>query len=377
MSEPLENINNYRYFIQPDKKNPIYETYLICQELFWVPDEINDALRKDSSNWENIDQKIKNLLIHQIAFFLIGDGIVNQTIANNIEPRITDREVQLWYNFQKMMEDIHNITYVKLADTYVLDPKERKIVFNAVENYPVIKRKTEWLAKWLGNNDFHKLDNETINELKDLENIYQDLEKLSIKIHGNNKISKFKNLFTKLNEPKPLLGKQIYINIIMEGLFFQGSFCILFWFNHTYTGKLPGLAMSNEFISRDEGLHTFVGIKLYNHRIQHRLSQELAHQIMNEAVEIEIDFMSEALPSGLLNMNINLLTEYIKFVADVILIDLKYEKMFFAKNPFTFMEKQSISVRIGDFFMNSLSEYGNSKANTTNDEQELDFSEDF
>lgn len=368
--EPLEDPIYYRFFINPDDSNPVFKAYKRAKEIYWVEEEINSELKKDTSQWETLDPKIQHLILHQVAFFLIGDGRVNQTIFEHLDSRITDREVQVWYNFQKMMEDIHNIVYVKLADTYVKDPRERRKIFNAVENYPIINKKINWLKNWLGEgNDIHRLDNETVKTMRDLKKFYLKFNKLA-----NAKTPEhFQKLFDKLDESKPLLARQILINLIMEGLFFQGSFCIIFWINHQY-GKLPGLTKANEFISRDEGMHTDFGIGLYNKKIKNRLSQTTVHQIMNEAVEMEIEFMNEALPVGLLNMNINLMSEYIKFVADKLLTDLQYEKMYFTKNPFGFMDKQSVSIRISDFFIDqNVSEYGHHAAGTNSDDQEPNF----
>jgi len=379
-SEPLEDPQLYRLFTEPDTNNPIYKAYKTAQEAFWTDEEVDGTLKIDAVQWPTIEPKIQHLVVHQVTFFLIGDGRVNQTISEHIDSRITDREVLVWYNYQKMMEDIHNVVYVKLVDTYITDPKERNKAFNAVNSYPIIGKKINWLKKWLGEgNDLHRLEDETVQTLKDLKQLYHQFSELSSKFTGNSAEvpQKFRNLFGKLDDPKPLLARQILINIIMEGLFFQGSFCIIFWINHQY-GKLPGLTKANESISRDEGMHTDFGIGLYNKKIVNRLPQTLIHQIFNEAVELEIEFMAEALPNGLLNMNIVLMSKYIKFVADKLLSDLKYEKIYQTKNPFDFMEKQSISVRIGDFFMDpNITEYRHHSAGTTTEDKELCFGDEF
>ena len=157
-AESLEDSSNFRFFINPDDSNPIFKAYKKAKEIYWVEEEIDSELKKDTIQWPTIDPKIQHLIIHQVAFFLIGDGRVNQTISEHLNSRIVDREIQVWYNFQIMMEDIHNIVYVKLADTYVTDPRERKKIFNAVENFPIIKKKINWLKKWLGEgNDMHTL----------------------------------------------------------------------------------------------------------------------------------------------------------------------------------------------------------------------------
>lgn len=332
--EPLEDTKLFRFFINPDPSNPVFKFYKKAQASFWVEEEIESELVKDTNVWSKVDKKIQELIKHQIAFFIIGDGRVNQTISEHLDSRIFDREVQLWYNYQKMMEDIHNIVYVKLADTYITNISERKKIFDAIENYPAINNKINWLKKWLGE------DNKPLDE-------------------------------------KPSLALQILVNIVMEGLFFQGSFCIIFWYGHHY-GNLPGLTKSNEFISRDEGLHTDFGIYLYLYRIINKLPEHLVHQIFNEAVELELAFQHEALPSGLLNMNIELLSQYIKFVADQLLTALQYNKIYFVDNPFKFMDKQSISVRSSDFFMdNNVSEYGHHTSGIKVEDQIIKFDENF
>lgn len=364
--ELLEDPNQYRLFINPDLNDPVFSAYKKAQESFWVEEEIDSELRKDQSQWEQLDPKIQDLILHQIAFFLIGDGRVNQTISDNIDSRITNREVLLWYNFQKMMEDIHNIVYVKLADTYIRSPAEKARIFNSVENYPIIAKKINWLKKELGEgNDLFRLESSTIVTLHKLRTRY------SIEDDSGSD-DEIRDLFRRLDESRPDLYRQVFINLIMEGLFFQGSFCIIFWVNHQY-GKLPGLTKANEFISRDEGLHTMFGAKLLK-MMKHRLSSNAAHSIMDEAVKLEIEFMSEALPTGLLNMNIDLMSQYLKYVADWLLTICLYEKIYNVTNPFSFMDKQSISVRMSDFFMDgSVSEYGHHASGTTPGEQELCF----
>ena len=379
--EPLEDPKNARLFIIADKQVPEFKAYLQAKENFWTEDEINASLKTDSAQIESLEQKILFLIKHQIAFFIIGDGKVNEIIECYLSSRITDREVQTWYNFQESMEDIHNLTYMKLFDTYVTEPNEREVILNAVDSYPIIGRKIDWLKKWLGDdNDIHKLNDPTIESIKELRNVYLKSLEFSKGFVVDSEVEipeHLQTLFQKLDEPKPLLAKQILINLIMEGLFFSGSFCIIFWVNHTY-GKLPGLTKANEFISRDEGMHTDFGIGLYNRRILNRLSQELVHEIMGEAVDLESEFMAEALPKGLLNMNANLMTQYIQYVADGLLSDLGYDKLYSVENPFDFMKKQSVSVRISDFFVDpNVSEYGNAFVGTNTEDQEVDFGEDF
>lgn len=378
--EPLENTDNFRFFINPDISNPTFKFYKKAQASFWVEEEIESELVKDKNTWSKIDNKIQELIKHQVAFFIIGDGRVNQTISEHIDSRIFDKEVQLWYNYQKMMEDIHNIVYVKLADTYITNTAERKKIFDAVENFPAIRAKINWLKKWLGEgNDFHKLDPKTLIPIKKVTNDYLALitqfkKNLDEPIEIPDYIKKINNDIQDTRSP---LSLQILINIVMEGLFFQGSFCIIFWYGHHY-GNLPGLTKANEFISRDEGMHTDFGIYLYLYKIINRLPEHLVHQIFKEAVELEISFQKEALPTGLLNMNIDLLGQYIKFIADQLLVALKYFKIYHVENPFKFMNKQSVGVRSSDFFVdNNVSEYGHHASGVKIEDQVIKFDEDF
>lgn len=375
--EELENPQNERLFIISDESNPVYKYYKLAQGSFWVEEEVDSELLKDISVWPGVDPKIQYLIKHQIAFFIIADGIVNKNISEYIESDITDREVQLWYNFQKMMEDIHNMVYVKLADNYIRDSEERKQMFNSIETFPAIKKKINWIKKWLGSNSL-KLDPEDLEIVRQFKNIcIQNLELLNSLNKSEIKISKkIKKFIKKLDSPKTPLSRKIIANIIMEGLFFQSSFGFIFWYGH-YFGDLPGLTKMNESISRDEGLHTEFGIYLYNHRIKHKLDPEIIYQMFREAVEVETEFILEGLNDGLIGMNSELMTQYIKFVADKLLTLLNLEKIYHVKNPFKFMEKQSVSVRITDFFQdNNVSEYGKSSSGTNSDDLELKFDYD-
>jgi ribonucleoside-diphosphate reductase beta chain len=324
--EKLEDPKYFRYFIEPNQKNPIWKAYQQAKASFWVEEEIESELKKE--NVKALPIEVQELLKHQLIFFLYGDGKVNETISEHIESRITDRELMTWYNFQKMVEDIHNITYVKLVDAYITDSKEREKMFGSIENYPSINKKINWVKQNLAYND---------------------------------------------NSVKPPLAKQVLINLIMEGLFFQGSFAVIFWANEKYPGKIPGLAKANEFISRDEGQHTYVGFLVWS-ILSYKLPKDEIYKILNEAVEIEIEFMSESLTKKLPGMNIELMSEYIKFVADWICTNLKIEPLYKVLNPFKFMEKQSISIRSIDFFNDvNPSQYQFGRSGTNNNDAKLIF----
>jgi ribonucleotide reductase beta subunit family protein with ferritin-like domain len=261
-------------------------------------------------------------------------------------------------------------------NTYVTDTNERNKIFNCVENYPTIGRKINWVRKWLGeDNPFHSVDSATMNLLKSLKSFTVASAKYIFDIVGLNEVfDKYTDLFRKIEEKKPPLARQILINIIMEGLFFTGSFLGIFWINHILGGILPGLAKANELISRDEGLHTNFGIILYRIYIKHKLPQSEVHEIMREAVIIESEFIVAALPNNLIGVNSKLMIQYIEYIADRLLEELGYEKLYYVLMPseFDFMKKQSISVRMTDFFIDpDVTEYGLSDAGSKNDDQEL------
>jgi ribonucleoside-diphosphate reductase beta chain len=372
--EQLEDPKFSRLFIIPDINNPIFSIYKKLQENFWIEEEIDTELKKDEAQFQSLDPKIKKLVKFLVAFFVVGDGRVNDTISEHFDSKITDRELLTMYNWIKANEDTHNLTYVRLADAYIKDKAEKDFIFNSVENYPVIRNKINWVKKWLGEgNEFHKLSNNTINSLKE---ISKRLQATYSSLNVDSSVPELDDIVDKLNQKKVPLAMQILVNIIMEGLFFQGVFCIIFWMNSK--GILPGLCKANEFISRDEGVHTDLGIYVYNFRIQNKLPQKIVHTMFQEAIDIQIDFLSEALPTGLPGIDTASLTQYVKYIADKLLTELQYEKIYNTTNPFNFSMGQSISVRMTDFFMDSsVSEYGHHASGTKAEDQSISFSDDF
>lgn len=377
--EYVENHDIFRLSMFPIQSDDIWKLYKEVQEQFWVEEEIDKELAKDKKHWDELDPKIQKLVMHILAFFAVSDGLVGEIIENQILSRIEMREAKLWYNFKNMMEDIHNITYAKLVQTYIPNTEEFHKVLNAVESYPIIKQKINWIKRWIGDdNDTSNLGKETrdaIRLLLDEHDILCD----TITRAGSiaQQPSAITALRRKLQEPAVPLARIIFIEAVLEGIFFSGSFCVIFWIYHQF-GKLPGLTKANEFISRDEGKHVMFDILFYNRYIKNKLKQDEAYDIISEAVEIEAAFINEAIPSGLPGMNSLLMTQYIKFVADQLLVQLHYERLFLVENPFDFMEKQSVSVRMSDFFMDgNVSEYGHHAAGTITGDNELDFGENF
>lgn len=379
ITEFVENHDIFRLSMFPIKAADIWQLYKTVQEAFWVEEEIDKELSKDKKQWDELDDKIRKLILHILAFFAVSDGLVGEIIEEQILSRLEMREAKLWYNFKNMMEDIHNITYAKLVQTYIPNTEQANAVLDAVKTYPVIKQKVNWIKRWVGDdNDLASLSPSSYEAIKIL---LEEHDILTDTITRSGAIpqqpASILELRKKLTTPKTPLARIIFIEAILEGIFFSGSFCAIFWVFDQY-GKLPGLTKANEFISRDEGTHVAFDIMFYNNYIDHKLDQQQAHDIVREAVEIEAEFIQTALPEGLPGMNYALMTQYIQFVADQLLAQLHYEKIWNVENPFDFMNKQSVSVRMTDFFMDgNVSEYGHHASGTNATDNELDFGEDF
>lgn len=378
----LENAEFYRLTMEPVQYKDMWGFYQRGLEMFWTFDEIKEELAKDTKGWSVLDDNVRHFLKHIVSFFAISDSLVNETLGDEVLNRIQIREAKTWYNFQMMMEDIHSKVYSDLVLEYVSDPSERRDVFEAIKKYPTIKRKQDWIYKWIGrDNPFRHLPLDTKTRLQkamrlaqiNVENVLAFIDFETELDNQNAPVPMLENLLWQiLEDPGVSLAQVILANCIVEGVFFSGSFCAIFWINHYYKGLLPGLAKANEWISRDEGTHCDFAILLYVKYIQNKLPQDVVHKMFKEAVDIEGDFIATALPRGLKGMNSELMLQYIKFVADMLLQDLGYEPLFLKENPFNFMNKQSISVRIPDFFVDqSVSEYGLAR------DGDLVFDEDF
>lgn len=301
-----------RYTVSPIKDQEVYEWYLKAKGLIWHAEHLDIELAKDKFHWPNIPKNVQKVIKTVLSFFAISDGVVNENIETAFTGRIKSRECLLWYNFQKMMEDIHNITYGKLVEQYITDVAERKNLLDALTQFPSIKAKVDWIHK----------------------NIRGDVP----------------------------LSKVILINTIVEGLMFSSSFAVIFWIADTFRAEgggmaLPGLSKANEWISRDEGMHTEFGQLMYK-RCKNKLPAEQVTDIIKDAVEVESMFVREAMPEKMPAMNHDLMIQYVKFVADGLLVDLGYSKYYNVVNPFSFIVKQNISVRQGDFFTDhAITEY--------------------
>lgn len=291
-----------RFVIFPIKDNDIWKFYKKQEDLFWRVEEVD--LSKDYIDWQKLNTDEKHFISLILAFFAGSDGIVLENLAVRFMNEVKLPEARAFYGFQIMMENIHSIMYSTLIDTYIKDVKEKTKLFNAIDEFPCIRKKAEWAIKWI-------------------------------------------------KDEKSSFAKRLVAFAIVEGIFFSGSFCAIFWLKKR--GLMPGLCLSNEFISRDESLHTEFAVLLYN-KLLHKLSQDIIHEIIKEAVEIENEFINESLPCRLIGMNSEHMNEYIKFVADRLSMQLGCDKIYNSNNPFNWMELISLE-RKTNFFESFNSEY--------------------
>ena len=299
--EPLLTEDN-RYVMFPIKDEAIWTMYKKHVDCFWRPEEID--LSKDVTHWEVLSGDEKHFISMILAFFAASDGIVLENLALRFMTEVQLAEARAFYGFQMAMENIHSHTYSLLIETLIKDNVEKDKLFHSLENYPCIKKKAEWAQKWIG-------------------------------------------------DKKSSFATRLVAFACIEGIFFSGAFCSIFWLKTR--GIMPGLCFSNELISRDEALHTEFAILLYS-RLIHKISKKKIHEIVKNAVDIEIEFICEALPCRLIGMNATLMSNYVKFVADRLLLQLGYEKIYNVENPFPFMELISIDSKT-NFFEKRVSEY--------------------
>lgn len=299
--EPILQESKDRFVIFPIKHKEIWAMYKKAEASFWTAEEID--LQQDMNDWENkLTKDERHFIKHVLAFFAASDGIVNENLAINFLNEVQYPEARCFYGFQIAIENIHAETYSLLIDTYIKDNKEKDFLFNAIENLPCVAKKADWAMKWIENGNF---------------------------------------------------AQRLVAFAAVEGIFFSGSFCSIFWLKKR--GLMPGLAFSNELISRDEGLHCDFACLLYN-QLQNKLSAEEVTTIIAEAVEYEKEFVSDAIPVALIGMNAKLMCQYIEFVADRLLGELGCPKIYNAVNPFDFMEMISLEGKT-NFFEKRVSEY--------------------
>jgi ribonucleoside-diphosphate reductase beta chain len=319
-NEVLLRENKDRFVILPIKYPAIWEMYKKCEASFWTAEEID--LSDDMKHWENMNDGERHFISHVLAFFAASDGIVNENLAVNFMSEVQLPEARCFYGFQIMMENIHSETYALLIDTYIKDPAEKDRLFHAIDTVPCVGKKAEWALRWINNGSF---------------------------------------------------AERLIAFAAVEGIFFSGSFCSIFWLKKR--GLMPGLTFSNELISRDEGMHCEFACLLYR-MLENKLSKEAATAIITDAVEIEKEFISDALPVSLIGMNAKLMSQYIEFVADRWLGELGYDKVYGASNPFDFMEMISLQGKT-NFFEKRVGDYQKSGVLNNQESKSFSLDEDF
>ncbi|MDF2431718.1 MAG: ribonucleoside-diphosphate reductase beta chain [Mucilaginibacter sp.] len=319
-TELLLKENKDRFVILPIKYPEIWEMYKKCEASFWTAEEID--LSDDMKHWENMNQGEKHFVSHVLAFFAASDGIVNENLAVNFMSEVQLPEARCFYGFQIMMENIHSETYALLIDTYIKDPAEKDRLFHAIDTIPCVSKKAEWALRWINNGSF---------------------------------------------------AERLIAFAAVEGIFFSGSFCSIFWLKKR--GLMPGLTFSNELISRDEGMHCEFACLLYK-MLENKLSKEAATAIITDAVEIEKEFITDALPVNLIGMNAKMMSQYIEFVADRWLGELGYDKVYGVSNPFDFMEMISLQGKT-NFFEKRVGDYQKSGVLNSQESKSFSLDEDF
>jgi len=324
VEEPILKENNTRFVLFPIAHNDIWEFYKKAEASFWTAEEID--LSQDLKDWANLNDGERHFISHVLAFFAASDGIVNENLAEHFVAEVQYTEAKFFYGFQIAMENIHSETYSLLIDTYIKDPVEKDKLFNAVETMDCVKKKADWALRWIDEGNFQE---------------------------------------------------RLIAFAAVEGIFFSGSFCSIFWLKKR--GLMPGLSFSNELISRDEGLHCDFACHLYTQHVQNPLPEQTVIDIIKDAVEIEKEFVTDALPVKLIGMNSDLMCQYIEFVADRLLNELVGKKIYNSTNPFDFMEMISLQGKT-NFFEKRVGDYqkaGVMKQDDSNDKPKFSLDEDF
>ena len=299
--EPILQDNKNRFVIFPIQHSDIWDWYKKQEASFWTAEEID--LHQDVVDWKKLNDDERYFLKHILAFFAASDGIVNENLAENFVNEVQYSEAKFFYGFQIMMENIHSEMYSLLIDTLVDNDAEKDELFNAIERFAAIKKKADWALRWIESESF---------------------------------------------------AERLIAFAAVEGIFFSGAFCSIFWMKKR--GLLPGLATSNEFISRDEGLHRDFACHLHNNHLVNKVPVERITQIITEALDIEREFITESLPVNLIGMNAKLMSEYLEFVTDHLLETLHCPKVYGTANPFDFMDMISLEGKT-NFFEKRVSEY--------------------
>jgi len=318
--EPILQENKDRFVLFPIEHKDIWEFYKKAEASFWTAEEID--LSQDLKDWANLNDGERHFITHVLAFFAASDGIVNENLAEHFVAEVQYTEAKFFYGFQIAIENIHSETYSLLIDTYVKDPNEKDKLFHAIETMDCVKKKADWALRWIDEGNFQE---------------------------------------------------RLIAFAAVEGIFFSGSFCSIFWLKKR--GLMPGLSFSNELISRDEGLHCDFACLLYNNHVENKLPEETVRAIIKDAVEIEKEFVTDALPVRLIGMNADLMCQYIEFVADRLLSELNCEKLYNSSNPFDFMEMISLQGKT-NFFEKRVAEYQKAGVMGGGDSESKSFSMD-
>ncbi|XP_054707988.1 ribonucleoside-diphosphate reductase subunit M2-like [Uloborus diversus] len=300
--EPLLRDNPRRFVIFPIEYQDIWQMYKKAEASFWTAEEVD--LSKDLGDWEKLKDDEKHFISHILAFFAASDGIVNENLVERFSQEVQVTEARCFYGFQIAIENVHSEMYSLLIDTYIKDKQEREKLFNAIETLPCVKKKADWALNWI-------------------------------------------------SSTTATFGERVVAFAAVEGIFFSGSFASIFWLKKR--GLMPGLTFSNELISRDEGLHCDFACLMFSHLVN-KPSEKRIVQIISDAVTIEQEFLTEALPVALIGMNNKLMKQYIEFVADRLLVELSCEKIYNVENPFDFMEHISLEGKT-NFFEKKVGEY--------------------
>jgi len=301
MSEVLLTPNKKRFVVLPIKYGEVWDFYKKAEASFWTAEEID--LSQDLTDWKKLNDDERHFIKHVLAFFAASDGIVNENLSQRFMTEVQIPEARCFYGFQIAIENIHSETYSLLIDSYISNNEEKENLLNAIETVPCVKQKAEWALRWI-------------------------------------------------DSPKSFAERLVAFAAV-EGIFFSGSFCAIFWLKKR--GLMPGLTFSNELISRDEGLHRDFACLLFN-MLENKPSQETVHLIIKNAVEIEKEFITEALPVSLIGMNSNMMSQYIEYVADHLLVALGCKKLYNTPNPFDWMELISMQGKT-NFFEKRVGDY--------------------
>jgi ribonucleoside-diphosphate reductase beta chain len=316
VQEKILQDNPNRFVIFPIEHNDIWEFYKMHQAAFWTAEEVD--LTGDIRDWNNLSENEQYFVKNILSFFAASDGIVNENLAENFYKEVQYPEAKFFYGFQIAMENIHSLMYSLLIDTYIKDEKEKHLCFTALDNLPAVQKKAKWALDWIKNASFQE---------------------------------------------------RLVAFAAVEGIFFSGSFCSIFWLKSR--GIMQGLCNANSLIFKDENLHCDFAIHLLNNHVENRPSDKRIKDILLSALEIEKEFITESLPVSLIGMNQNLMKQYLEFVVDGLLIKLGLPKEFNVEQPFKFMEQIAVETK-GNFFESRTVEYQKAKLN-----ENISFVDDF